>query len=68
MNPDQDVWYSDKLEVCLLGVGEVNLGLPDGLDETRISQVQRRLDVRVRKARVRPLLPQVCIGYIVLKV
>ncbi len=68
MNPDEDVGHGDELEVGLLGIGEVDLWLPDGLDQVGVGQVQRRPDVLVREAGVRPLLPQVRVRVVVLRV
>ena len=42
------------------------LRLPDGLDESRVGQVERRGEVGVREARVPPLLPQVRVRLVVL--
>ena len=66
MDPDEDVGHSDELEVCLLGIGEVDLWLPDGLDQVGVSQVQGSPDVFMREPRIGPLLPQVCVGHVVL--
>ena len=42
MNPDQHVGHGHELKVGLLGVGEVHLRLPDGFDQKRVGQIQRR--------------------------
>ena len=48
MNPDEYVWHGDKLEICLLGIREEDLGLPNCLDESRVGEVERGLDVGMR--------------------
>ena len=66
VEPDEHVRHGDKLKLAVLGVREVHLGLPDGLDEVGIVQVQRCGDVFVAKARVGPVLPQVQVHLVVL--
>ena len=68
MDPDEDVGNCDKLEVCLLGIGEEHLWLPDGFHKSRVGQVHRRLDVRMGESRVIPLLSQVGVCSVVLKI
>ena len=66
MDPDQYVGDGHELEVCLLGVGEEDLGLPDDLHQVGVGQVERGLDVLVREARVEPLLPEIRVRDVVL--
>ncbi len=66
VDPDEHVGHGDELEVGLLGVGEEDLRLPDGLDQVWVCQVQWALDVWVREAGVRPLLAQVGVRHVVL--
>lgn len=67
MNSNEDIGHRDKLEVGLLGVREINLGFPDGLDQVRVRQIKWCIDILMGKAGVKPLLPQVGVGHIVLE-
>ena len=59
VNPDQNVWDSHVLELCVLGVGEVHLRLPDGLDQVGVVEVQGLHQLVVLEAAVHPVLTQV---------
>lgn len=67
VDPDEDVGHGDELELGVLGVGEVDLGLPDGLDEVGVVEVERLLDVVVVEPLVHPRLPQVQVHLVVLR-
>ena len=55
--------YSSNFQA---GYSVIHLRLPDGFDEARVGQVQRRGEVGVRQSRVPPLLPQVSVSLVVL--
>ncbi len=63
----QHVWHRHVLELGVLGVGEVHLRLPDGLDQVGVVEVQRLHQLRVVEARVGPVLPQVEVHLVVLQ-
>ena len=66
VDPYQYIGYSHELEVCLLGVGEVHLGFPDGLHQLRVIEVKGAGDVLVVEPLVHPCLSQVQIHLVVL--
>ena len=66
-DPEQHVGHGDVLELALLRVGEVDLGLPDGLDEVGVVEVEGLLDGVVVEAGVLPVLTEVEVDLVVLE-
>jgi hypothetical protein len=67
MYSNENVWHRHELKIGVLCVWEVDLGLPDGLDQVGVGEVERAGDVHVRETGVEPLLTKVSVGHIVLK-
>jgi hypothetical protein len=63
----EHVGHRDVLELGVLGVGKVDLGLPNGLDQVGVVEVERLGDFRVLQPLVLPLLPQIQVHFVVLK-
>ena len=68
IDPDQHVWHRDVLELRVLGVGEVDLGLPDGLDQVGVVEVEGLDQLLVLETGVEPTLSQVEVDLVVLRV
>ncbi len=67
MYPEKDVGHCDILKLSLLGVGEVDLRLPDGLDQVGVVEIQSLLDGVVVQAGVLPVLTEVQVHLVVLQ-
>ena len=63
----QHVGHSHELELSVLGVGEVDLGFPDGLHQVGVVQVQGLGDVTMVETLVHPSLTKVQVNLVILK-
>ena len=68
LDADEDVGHGDVLELGVLGVGEVDLGLPDGLHQVRVVEVEGLDQLLVLETGVEPTLSQVEVDLVVLRV
>lgn len=67
VDPDEDVGHGHVLELGVLGVRKIDLGLPDGLDQVGVVEVERFDQRGMVETWVRPMLTEIQIHLVILK-